>query len=142
MQRVDPTVLIVEDNDALRRLLETILTTVGYRTATAQNGREALDYLRRHPAPDLILLDLHMPEMCGRSFRRAQIQDPAAREIPVVIISSDADAREFAEQTGAAGCLRKPFEIEQILGLCAALCAPVHEREAARSAAAPTSLAA
>jgi CheY-like chemotaxis protein len=80
-------ILIVDDHDDIRETLAQVLQVEGYQVATAVNGREALDYLRSHPAPCLILLDLTMPVMNGWDFRYEQLKDPNLAEIPIVIVS-------------------------------------------------------
>src|SRR5438309_11273844 len=86
-----PSILIVDDQIDFRESLARIFSLTGYQVVLAENGREALDYLHVHRAPDVILLDLGMPGMCGLSFRRAQLRDPALAGIPVVVISGEPD---------------------------------------------------
>src|SRR5947209_2718037 len=102
------TVSVVEDDPATRDAWALCLEGRGYRVHTAGDGREALDHLRRHPPPDLILLDLWLPGMSGWEFRQRQRHDPALAPIPVVVLSAVADAAERADALGDVGYLQKP----------------------------------
>src|SRR6476469_742410 len=73
-------ILLVDDAD-VRMLMEMRLEAEGYTVVVAENGQAALDRLRDQPV-DAILLDLMMPVMDGREFRRAQVRDPAIADIP------------------------------------------------------------
>ena len=79
-------ILVAEDYDAIRELWTTVLSHAGYRVLSARNGREALD-LMRTVVPDLITLDLQMPEMDGPAFLQVLAGSPALRGTPVLIVS-------------------------------------------------------
>ena len=79
-------ILVAEDYDAIRELWTTVLAGAGYRVLSARNGREALDLIGT-VVPDLITLDLRMPEMDGPAFLRALAESPALGRIPVLIVS-------------------------------------------------------
>ena len=118
------TVLIVEDDTDTRRALAEVLEDGNYRLLTAENGKVALDELRAAPrAPCVILLDVMMPVMDGREFRLEQEKDPALREIPVVVLSAHADAVTSATEMGAAGFLKKPVELGDLLRTVEQFCA-------------------
>lgn len=70
------SILVVEDNEDTREVLLAFLEMKAYRAIPANNGKEALEYLRRESAPDLIILDWWMPVMDGLHFRREQMKDP------------------------------------------------------------------
>lgn len=108
-------VLLVEDDADLRDTLSDILTFEGFRVATAAHGKAALEYLRRNPAPALILLDLMMPVMSGWEFRSTQLQDEQLARIPVVLVSAADDAEQSAVLLQTAGRLRKPLELDLVL---------------------------
>ena len=101
-------ILLVEDEADHRTTLTHILEAYGYSVAAVAHGREALDYLRREPPPDLILLDLAMPFMNGWDFRRAQRADPVLAGIPVVVLSVHGDAATPNPDLGDVGYLTKP----------------------------------
>jgi CheY-like chemotaxis protein len=81
------TILVDDDDDDIREVLA-VLDEAGFRVMTAAHGREALEHLREDPQPDVILLDLMMPEMDGYQFRAEQQRDPALRAIPTLIVTA------------------------------------------------------
>ncbi|GAP61634.1 hypothetical protein ARMA_0057 [Ardenticatena maritima] len=82
-----PRVLVVEDDASMRELLVRLLGRMDIRADEAQNGREALEYVRAHP-PVLILLDLMMPEMDGFEFLKHLRADPGLAGIPVIVVTA------------------------------------------------------
>lgn len=108
-------VLAIDDDADFREGLMEVLDEVGYRVRTVSNGREALEALRREPAPDVILLDLRMPVMDGREFRRELAADRRLSEIPLVVVSGSRDVEGEAKSLGAAAVLPKPFGVEKLL---------------------------
>jgi CheY-like chemotaxis protein len=111
------SVLVVEDDFDLRDALVPILEYEGHRVVSAANGREALDRLHAMSPPSVILLDLMMPVMNGETFRAEQLRDPRLAGIPVVVVSAHPKAEEHAARMGAVGCLRKPFDVEDLLAV-------------------------
>lgn len=108
-------ILLVEDDLDIRESIKEVLEDEGYAIAEAGNGVEALEQLRGATAlPDLILLDLMMPTMNGVQFREEMVQNPVWAEIPIVILSADADARYKAELIKAADVLEKPVELDRL----------------------------
>ena len=108
-------VLIVEDDEGVRDAIAAILREEGYEVDVAASGAAALHRLAEGARPSLILLDLMMPEMDGIAFRRRQLDDPALRAIPVVIISARPDVARQAERLHAAAFLQKPMSFEELL---------------------------
>jgi DNA-binding response OmpR family regulator len=107
------TILIVDDASSVRRLLEEYLSGQGFRTVCAVNGREAI-YAARHEQPDLILLDLMMPEMDGYEFLRRYRQE---RPTPVIILTAreeEADA-VLGLELGADDYIIKPFRMRELV---------------------------
>jgi CheY-like chemotaxis protein len=115
-------VLLVEDDDSNREALSDFLRDEGYEVAATANGAEALDYLRSSPAPGLILLDLMMPVMNAWEFRAEQRRHPALAEIPVILLSAGYRVEEEAKSFGAAGVLRKPPDLEDLLAAISQHC--------------------
>jgi DNA-binding response OmpR family regulator len=115
-------VLIVEDDEDLREMMAQLLTLEGFETATAANGREALEYLHEHEAgrPDIILLDLMMPVMDGWEFRRRQQADPTLAPVPVIILSALDYAR--ASNLEATAFLKKPLDFDRLVSLVRSHC--------------------
>jgi signal transduction histidine kinase/DNA-binding response OmpR family regulator len=82
------TVLVIEDDDATRDLLCRSVAAIGYRAEAAVNGQDGLDWLSANPAPDLILLDLMMPNLDGFGFLRELRRRPAFDLLPVIIVTA------------------------------------------------------
>ena len=120
--RLYPRVLIVEDDADLRESLSLILEEEGFEVIRAENGRIALDYLKGNRAPCVVLLDLMMPVMNGWEFRDAQLQDPELSGIPVVVLSADARTASKAQALGVEQYLRKPIQLDQLVGVVANFC--------------------
>jgi adenylate cyclase len=101
--------LVVDDNRVNRLLLGRLLEQLGHTVAFAENGREALEALRRRPV-DLVLLDIEMPEMDGYQTLGALTADPNLRHIPVVMMSSVEEVDSVARciEMGAEDYLFKP----------------------------------
>ncbi|MGE0449881.1 MAG: response regulator [Vicinamibacterales bacterium] len=115
-------VIIVEDDDATREMLKTLLAEAGFHAVAAEDGLEALHLLRavRHcePAvPCLVLLDLNMPRLGGTEFRRAQLIDPVVNGVPVAILSGAQDAAQWARTLGAVATLSKPIDFDALLSV-------------------------
>jgi CheY-like chemotaxis protein len=111
-------VLYVEDQDLNLRLVERILNQrPGYRLTTAMQGRIALD-IAREQRPDLILLDLNLPDMSGEEILKKLKADPELRSTPVIMVSADAmgDRIEELLKLGADGYLTKPYKLQEFLG--------------------------
>jgi CheY-like chemotaxis protein len=109
-------VVLVEDDSAARELMTGVLEDRGYRVVQAENGQEALDYLRRaDAAPALILLDLSMPVMDGWQFSSLVQEDPALARIPRVVISGGHNLERQAAQLQAVGYVSKPLHIQDLL---------------------------
>jgi CheY-like chemotaxis protein len=79
-------ILVADDDDAIRTLWTRVLTRAGYRVLTAANGREALDLLHG-VVPDLLIVDLRMPEMTGSTLLDALGRAPELAHLPVLIVS-------------------------------------------------------
>jgi len=115
-----PTVLVIDDDPGIRRLMTSFLKLEGFAPVTAANGKEALAYLRNGGVVHVILLDLRMPVMDWWTFRREQRRDPAIADIPVVVLSG-ADA-EHAPELAAAAWFDKPVSVSQVISVIPRLC--------------------
>ena len=93
------TVLVVDDDKQLRRLVQSYLTEEGFRVVTAGDGQEAL-FVARHEKPDLIILDLMMPEMDGFAVIEAMQADPELAEIPVILLTATTYIEDTLAQYG------------------------------------------
>lgn len=115
-------VLIIEDNDEIRDVLEILLANDGYRVATAANGKLALDVLHEGLQPCLILLDYHMPVMDGRAFREAQLCAHLVEHVPVLLCSADTTIRTDGLRVDAV--MEKPFDYDDLLRVVRNSCVP------------------
>lgn len=106
-------VLLVEDERALRKVMELVLQGEGYDVMTANNGREALALLAQS-LPDLIISDLVMPEMDGGELVRNIRADSRLSSIPILLMSS-AFPSELAERDMVNQCLEKGGSLDVLL---------------------------
>ena len=117
-----PRVLIADDDAFIRRPLEWILTQEGFAAECAADGDECMERLRAEP-PDLLILDVMMPGLDGFEICRRMKNEPALREIPVVLLSARGREhdRERGLALGAAEYLTKPYSptdlMQRIRGL-------------------------
>jgi len=106
------TILVVDDKANVRQLLSEYMTGQGFKVVTATNGREAL-YAARHETPDVILLDIMMPEMDGYEFLRAYRRE---RSSPVIIITAKEEETDavLGLELGADDYVIKPFRMREL----------------------------
>lgn len=106
-----PTVLVVDDDPDIRRVLELMLEDEGYRVALAADGHEALERVARQ-RPDVVLLDLWMPGMDGWTLQeRLQEHTP---EIPIVVMTAGRGPLAEVDRGSVAGYLAKPFDMDSL----------------------------
>jgi CheY-like chemotaxis protein len=104
-------VLVVDDERSIRLLCRVNLVASGMEVLEAANGREGLE-LARQERPDLVLLDVMMPEVDGWTVARELAADEQTRDIPIVFLTARADPadRRLGEQLGGVGYVVKPFD--------------------------------
>jgi len=108
-------ILIVEDDEAMRELLRLHLSSAGYTVEIAEDAIAA-GYAVLKGAPDLIVCDVAMPHMDGLEFVAALRSDKTLPNVPVIFLTSDAEAEGRARQElGAADYLAKPVRLEALL---------------------------
>ena len=109
-------ILIVDDEEANRELLEAILVPLGYEAILAGDGKEALEKVREIP-PDLILLDIMMPKMDGFEVARRLKDDEDTRTIPIVMVTALRETGERIKgiECGADDFLSKPFDRHELM---------------------------
>jgi len=110
-------ILVVDDDDDIREVLQDVLISEGFDVDSAKDGVDALDKLRRDGHPALILLDMMMPNMDGEAFLKVLRARPDLADALIVVISGNAAVREKANTLHAAACLVKPFELDELLGV-------------------------
>jgi CheY-like chemotaxis protein len=111
------TLLYIEDNLSNLRLVERVLERFAeVRVIPAMQGKLGLELAREH-RPDLVLLDLHLPDLPGREVLLRLKAEPALRETPVVIVSADATEGEIKRMLAAGACayLTKPLDVRRFL---------------------------
>lgn len=104
-------ILVVEDQDSIRRMIEALVQARGYEVTAVSSGAKAIDVALTDP-PDIVLLDLNLPgQYDGFDVCQRLRSDPATRHVPVVIISAmdDDESRERASAAGATAYYTKPF---------------------------------
>lgn len=109
-------VLIVDDIQADRANLERIVTEAGHQPLLAESGAAALERAKRDK-PDLILMDVNMPEIDGFAATRMLKADEATKNIPVIFVSGKNQKADMAwgQMLGAKGYITKPYSREQIV---------------------------
>ena len=114
--RREKKILVVDDSTSVRRLLMHGLQDEGFRIIGAENGKAALDLLNRE-TPDLILLDICMPEMNGIQLCERLNADPGFKNIPIVVMATKSDIGNVKRmmQYGAVSYILKPFNLEQLI---------------------------
>ncbi|HEX3765948.1 MAG TPA: response regulator [Kofleriaceae bacterium] len=117
--------LIVDDDVDIRETIEQVLADNHVPASGAENGAVALDQLRSKAEPPcVILLDMMMPVMDGRTFRRVQKDDPALSGIPVVVLSAHASGERAASELEVDEYLRKPVDLRTLLDVIGRYCLP------------------
>jgi CheY-like chemotaxis protein len=110
-------ILVVEDNDMNMQLVEFLLEEGGYEIVKATSGEEALTLTRDGIAPDLILMDIHLPGMDGLSVVRAMKADAHTARIPILALTAHAmrgDKDRFLE-AGCDGYISKPIDVKTFI---------------------------
>lgn len=109
-------VLVVDDSQVDRDKLSGVLQRAGYQVSTAVNGAVALDMVKLSK-PELIMMDVNMPEMDGFAATRALKNDPETKAIPVVLVTSKGQKADKAwgQMLGASGYVTKPYADQDVL---------------------------
>lgn len=113
-----PTILVVEDFEDNRFMMRRLLEMSGYRVVEAVNGEEAVT-LACSELPELILMDLSLPQLDGLAATRRIRQHPELREVPIVAVSAH-DTADFHADALAAGCndyVTKPIDFDELEAL-------------------------
>ena len=120
------SILVIEDDAAIRDLLLDVFTDEDYTVRTAGDGEEALAILDDWQ-PALILLDQSMPRMDGAAFRTAQRERPAIATIPTILLSAARDLSEQAHSLDITSTIAKPFNLGELLQLAGELIAAAED---------------
>lgn len=111
--KMNKTILVVDDKRSVQILVKDYLSERGFRVVTANNGREAL-FTARHENPDLILLDIMMPEMDGYEFMRLHRKE---RETPIILLTAKIEETDkvIGLELGADDYVTKPFGMAELV---------------------------
>lgn len=109
------TILIVDDSAMIRHVVSKIVTECGYASVLAEDGKQGYDLARDH-VPDLVIMDIEMPNMDGIEATRRITSDSTTAHIPVLIFTSlgSEDDLKRAEEAGCAGFLNKPVSKDEL----------------------------
>ena len=113
------SIVVVEDDKAIREVIQQVLELSGYRVFTASNGKEGVELLKKTEKPGVVLLDLMMPVMDGYEFLANQKKDAQISGVPVVVLSASGVAEKPA---GAQGYYQKPIELGDLLKVAQEYC--------------------
>jgi two-component system cell cycle response regulator DivK len=127
----DKLVLIVEDNEKNRELVQDILEFRGFRTLAASNGHEAVELARLHQ-PDLVLMDIQLPDLDGVSALRQLRREASTNAIPVVALTAFAMTQDRGRllEAGFDGYLAKPIDVRTLPDTILAYCRKANTSEA------------
>lgn len=116
-------ILVIDDDKEIRESLLDVLTDEGYIVICAENGREAMDYLNSgNKLPRLVFLDLMMPVLDGRGFRKEQMDTPLLSNIPTILFSANGQLDKKAFDIGMTDFLKKPIDLDELLAIAAKYC--------------------
>ena len=108
-----PAVLVIDDEKAYTKVMALILGEYGFDSFPANSARDAWELLER-VTPDLVLLDMMMPEIDGITFLGELRENAELRAVPVLMVTAYTETCERALQAGASGYLKKPFSAQQL----------------------------
>ncbi len=108
-----PAVLVIDDEKAYTKVMAMVLGEYGFDSFPANSAEDAWELLDRI-TPDLVLLDVMMPEIDGITFLGEFHADAELRAIPVLVVTAYTETREKAMSAGASGYLKKPFSAQQL----------------------------
>ena len=136
MTATGPRILVVDDQPESIRLLHAVLSPRGYSVDSVSSGAEALERLAAEPAPDLVLLDVVMPEIDGYEVCRRIRATPATELLPIVMLTaSSGEERLRALEAGADDFLMKPFDQAELLARARSLIRIKHYHDTIRQQA-------
>lgn len=135
MEETEKRILVVDDDDAIRTLLLTVLERRGFLVDTARDGAAAMELLDRHVYP-VILLDLMMPHMNGWEVIACLAERPPEGR-PLILVLTAGEASYDSIPDMVAGTIRKPFDVELVGDTVSACLTAIGEREKGRHSPKP-----
>jgi len=116
-------ILVIDDDKEIRESIQDVLSDEGYSIVLAENGREGMDYLMStKQLPCLVFLDLMMPVMDGKGFRKEQLRLPELSNIPTILFSANGQLDKRAVEIGMTDYLKKPIDLDELLAIAARYC--------------------
>jgi CheY-like chemotaxis protein len=106
-------ILVIDDDPVIVKYLTTLFQDNGYETCCASNGLQAMELVQKE-SPDLITLDLEMPQEWGSRFYRKLSKEPDLRKIPIIVITGLAGQHAVKD---AVAYIHKPFDRDKLLGI-------------------------
>jgi CheY-like chemotaxis protein len=106
-------IVVVDDDESIRRLLEKVLGALGYPVRTAADGQEFMQLMRKPPLPRLVLLDVELPKVNGFKILTALRRHPPTSALPLVMLTARSESKDLlhALSLGADGYLSKPVTV-------------------------------
>ena len=116
MQAATPAILVIDDNDAVRSLIASILEMMNVRTLQAQSGEEGIEIAQRNSC-DAIMCDIYMPGIGGLETIRRLRSDPQTAHVPAIVISGHPDGEDAAtvKDLGVHCFIGKPFTFVEVI---------------------------
>jgi two-component system chemotaxis response regulator CheY len=110
-------VLVVDDSETVRQVLQLTLSNAGFDVIEAEDGDDALEKLASAPAVDMLITDLNMPNMDGLELIQKIREDGKHRFTPIVMLTTESseEKKRAGREAGASGWIVKPFKPEQLL---------------------------
>ncbi len=105
-------VLIIEDDEDLRSMVQEILENEGLTVRGFHDGRSALDDMKRISLPDILIIDLKLPDMDPLQLKQEFSTLPGSEKVSLVVASGNAQVEDWAQKLGAVTVLKKPFDME------------------------------
>ena len=110
------TILICDDDESILEVLTLVLRSQGFAVVAEMNSLNIFNLIA-DGQPDLVLVDLWMPALNGGEVIRYLKNNPATKNLPVILISASLDAKEIALQAGADAFIAKPFQLDELLNV-------------------------
>lgn len=118
---IHKTILLIEDDPETQLLFTQLLESYGYHVFATSDGVEALEYVRSHGVPSLILMDLTFPRITPEEFVHQLRSEAKATDVPLILVSGKPDIQDYVDKFDAVGALRKPFDIDRAMSTIGAV---------------------